>query len=541
MADKPTADKKNKKNKKRSAEIIGVFAKHNFYTNGFTPSELRTTLEDLGPTYVKIGQIMSSRTDMLPKEYCQELEELRSKVSPLEASIVREVIEQEAGKKIDEIYSDFRDEPLGSASIGQAHYGVLLDGTRVVTKVQRPGIAEMMREDFALLKKLAGLVSIGDEEEGEGGGVNLTDIIIELEKVTEEELDFRVEADNTRIFRELCIEDETVVSCPQIIDELTTERILTMTFVDGYSLSHTERIDRDGYDRLEIGKAILNSYLHQVLDVGIFHGDPHQGNIMLCKGVPYWIDFGMMGRIGETGVSLMQDLLFSIIQQDVEAMTNAALALGTVTGKINKSRLMEDLESFSTKYMSAKNLNEIDIGTMLTELLDLLADHNIAVSGEYTMMIRSLVTVEGVLEMLCPEIDIFGFLKDKMMERAKESLDLKEKLTSSVESIAQTALRTARLPGLASDVLRNMVKGRFKVSFELIGYEEPLRIIIELVKNILIAAFACVLFAGACSLSKTTIGPMVDSVPLVCLIGFISSVALAIYSIRNLVKISEKL
>ena len=264
MTDKPTADKKNKKNKKRSAEIIGVFAKHNFYTNGFTPSELRTTLEDLGPTYVKIGQIMSSRTDMLPKEYCRELEKLRSKVSPLEASIVREVIEQEAGKKIDEIYSDFKDEPLGSASIGQAHYGVLLDGTRVVTKVQRPGIAEMMREDFALLKKLAGLVSIGDEEEGEGGGVNLTDIIIELEKVTEEELDFRVEADNTKIFRELCIEDETVVSCPKIIDELTTERILTMTFVDGYSLSHTERIDRDGYDRLEIGKAILNNYLHQV-------------------------------------------------------------------------------------------------------------------------------------------------------------------------------------------------------------------------------------------------------------------------------------
>ena len=541
MADKSTVDNKKKKNKKRSAEILGVFAKHNFYTNGFTPVELRTTLEDLGPTYVKIGQIMSSRTDMLPKEYCQELEKLRSKVSPLEAHIVREVIEQETGKKIDEIYSEFRDTPLGSASIGQAHYGVLLDGTQVVTKVQRPGIADMMREDFVLLKKLAGLVSIGDEEEGEGGGVSLTDIIVELEKVTEEELDFRVEAENTRVFRELCIEDETVVSCPQIIDDLTTERILTMTFVDGYSLSRTDLIDRDGYDRLEIGKAIVNSYLHQVLDVGIFHGDPHQGNIMLCKGVPYWIDFGMMGRIGETGVGLMQDLLFSIIQQDVEAMTNAALALGTVTGKINKSRLMEDLESFSTKYMSAKNLNDLDIGSMLTELLDLLADHNIAVSGEYTMMIRSLVTVEGVLEMLCPEIDLFGFLKDKMMERAKESLDLKEKLTSSMESIAQTALRTARLPGLASDVLRNMVKGRFKVSFELTGYEEPLRIIIELVKNILIGVFACVLFAGSCVLCSTTIGPMVNSVPLVCLIGFISSVALGIYSIRNLVKIGENL
>ncbi|MGX8706871.1 MAG: AarF/UbiB family protein, partial [bacterium] len=146
--------------KTRSAEILGVFTAHNFYANGFTPVELRTTLEDLGPTYVKIGQIMSSRVDMLPESYCKELEKLRQNVKPLDAEIARAVIEQETGKKIDEIYSEFRDAPLGSASIGQAHYGVLLDGTRVVTKVQRPLIADMMRKDFVLLKKLASILNI---------------------------------------------------------------------------------------------------------------------------------------------------------------------------------------------------------------------------------------------------------------------------------------------------------------------------------------------------------------------------------------------
>ena len=143
------------KSKSRAAVILGIFAKHNFYANGLTPYELRTTLEDLGPTYVKIGQIMSSRTDLLPKAYCTELEKLRSSVQPLPAETVRAVIESESGKAIDEIYSEFRDKPLGSASIAQAHYGVLRDGTKVVTKVQRPGIAEMMRDDFVLLKKLA--------------------------------------------------------------------------------------------------------------------------------------------------------------------------------------------------------------------------------------------------------------------------------------------------------------------------------------------------------------------------------------------------
>ena len=145
------------KDKTRSAEILGVFAKHNFYAGGLTPEELRTTLEDLGPTYIKIGQIASSRTDLLPERYCRELEKLRSNVAPLDFEIVRQVIEQETGKKLEEIYSEFQSKPLGSASIAQAHYGILKDGTRVVTKVQRPQIAEKMRKDFVLLNKLAGI------------------------------------------------------------------------------------------------------------------------------------------------------------------------------------------------------------------------------------------------------------------------------------------------------------------------------------------------------------------------------------------------
>ena len=135
-----------KMQKTRSAEILAIFAKHNFYAGGFTPVELRTTLEDLGPTYVKIGQIMSSRVDLLPESYCKELEKLRQNVKPLDPEIARAVIEQETGKKIDEVFLEFRDKPLGSASIGQAHYAVLKDGTKVVTKVQRPLVADMMRK-----------------------------------------------------------------------------------------------------------------------------------------------------------------------------------------------------------------------------------------------------------------------------------------------------------------------------------------------------------------------------------------------------------
>ena len=535
-----TEQKTRKKSKTRGAVIMGIFAKHNFYANGLTPYELRTTLEDLGPTYVKIGQIMSSRTDMLPKAFCRELEKLRSSVKPLPAETARAVIEGETGKTIDEIYSEFRDEPLGSASIAQAHYGVLKDGTKVVTKVQRPGIADMMREDFVLLKKLAGMLSKSPDDEDGADALDLTAILGELEKVTWEELDFRIEADHTRTFHDMCIEDDTVVSCPKIIDELSTERILTMTYVDGYSISHKERLEQDGYDCNEIGKALANNYLHQVMDIGFFHGDPHQGNIMISNGVPYWIDFGMVGRLSEANISAIQNLIFALVQEDLEALTNAALAVGTVKGKLNKARLMDDLETLTSSYMSSTNLKDMDAGKLMTDLTDLLNEHHIVVSAEYTMMIRSLVTMEGVLEVLCPELDLFSFLQEKLLTRAKENIDVKEQLTSSIGSVAATAAKTVKLPGLAADVLRNLVKGRTRITIEAAGYEEPLRQLIDVVRNLVLAIFACVLYSGSCVLCNTKMQPMVDDIPLFAFIGFAVAIALGIYAVRNLVRAAKK-
>ena len=263
----------NKWKKTRAAEILAVFAKHNFYAGGLTPVELRTTLEDLGPTYVKIGQIMSSRVDMLPVSYCKELEKLRQNVKELDPEIAKAVIEQETGKKIDELFLEFRDKPLGSASIGQAHLAVLKDGTKVVTKVQRPLIAEMMREDFVLLKKLATAVNVVKEaDEDSEQMVDLMSVIEELEKVENEELDFRVEAENTRFFKDNCIDDEEKITCPTVIDELTTERLFTMTFVDGYSISKRDRLIEEGYDPEQIGSVILDNYLHH-------HGQPWQARL----------------------------------------------------------------------------------------------------------------------------------------------------------------------------------------------------------------------------------------------------------------------
>ncbi|MDO4537037.1 MAG: AarF/UbiB family protein [Coriobacteriales bacterium] len=527
--------KEKLKKRGRSSEILAVFARHSFYVNGLTPEELRTTLEDLGPTYVKIGQIMSSRTDILPESYCRELEMLRSNVVPLEADVVRSIIEEETGKAIDEIYSEFEDKPLGSASMAQAHFGVLLDGTEVVTKVQRPHIAEMMRDDFVMLKKLAKVIGIVGEADGPGS-IDLVSVVRELEKVTEEELDFRVEAEHTRKFRELCIEDDSVVSCPTIVDELTTVRMLTMTCVDGYSIAERDRIEADGYDRKQIGEAIIGNYLHQVLDVGMFHGDPHQGNIMLSQGVPYWIDFGMIGHISESSINVLQQMVFSLVQKDSEELTEAALTLGIAHGKVDKARLTDDVDGLVARVANAKNLSEIDMGALLTQLTDLLSVHNISMPSEYTMLARSIVTMEGVIEELCPELALFDFLSIKMVERAKESFDAKAGIMSLMEDMMQAGKNAYRVPALTYEVLRNLVKGRTKVAVELSGYDEIVDTVSGLVTNVVLATFACVLFFGSCILCTTDVKPESYGIPLIAAIGFLVSIALAIFTLRRLTR-----
>ena len=529
---------KEQKEKHRAAEIIGVFSAHNFYANGFTPEEMRTTLEDLGPTYVKIGQIMSSRVDLLPESYCKELEKLRQNVKELDPQIARAVIEQETGKKIEDLFSEFRDKPLGSASIGQAHYAVMKDGTKVVVKVQRPLIADMMRNDYVLLKKGAAMINaIGEASDDDEEKLDLLSVIEEMEKVTEEELDFRIEAENTRFFKENCIEDDTKINCPTVIDELTTERMFTMTFVDGCSIGKKDKVIAQGCDVNEIGTVIVDNYLHQVLDVGTFHADPHQGNIMVAGGIPYWIDFGMIGRITEADVGILQNLILSLVDGDMEALVNAVMAMGATSPKTNRNKLLEDVEVIFGKYMNVTSINDLDLGAVLEEVLDICTRHYITLPGKYTMLVRSIVTFEGVIEQLCPDLNLFELVSGKLMDRAKRSLDVSKELLSAGKDALDIGKKTVRLPVLASDALNSMIKGRMKMNMELTGYEEILEKTEKTVFNIVLAVFACVLFLGSCILATADIGPKASGgVPLIAAVGMVFSIALAIFTLRKMLK-----
>ena len=526
-----------KRQKNRLGEMFAIFAAHNFYSAGLTPTELRTTLEDLGPTYVKIGQIMSSRPDLLPEAYCHELEKLRQTVKPLEPEIVRAIIEDEAGKSIDEIFSEFRDKPLGSASIGQAHYGVLKDGTRVVVKAQRPLIDEMMVKDFSLLKKLAGLVGVVTDSDPEDQVIDLGSVVTELEKVSMEELDFRVEAANTKFFKENCIENEEVITCPSVIEELTTKKMFTMTYVDGVSLTHKEDLVKEGRNLEEIGSAIVNNFVHQILDVGTFHADPHQGNIMVSEGKPYWIDFGMVGKISKKEIDQIQAMILSILTGDTEGLVNVIMSMGGNSSKTNRDKLSGDVEMFLTRFEGATSVNDVDVSSLLGDVIDLAGKHHIKLPGSYTLLARAVIAIEGVIEQLCPNLNLMEILSNKLIDRVKKNFDLKQTLIDAGKGLLGTGKKVAQIPGLAAEALNGVVKGRTKLNMEVTGLDEVGKDLGGFVKYIVLAVFACVMFIGGCVLASVNIEPKTPTgLPLLSVVFLVFSIALGIFSIIRMTK-----
>lgn len=271
----------------RFLDILKVLKKHHL-AKGMTPEKLKEIFEDLGPTYVKLGQIMSMRSDMLPEIYCDELKKLRTEVKPMEYSLVKQVIQQELGRPLESVFSKVQETPLGSASIAQVHLAVLSSGGQAVIKVQRPHIREMMERDIHLLKKAAKFLKVAM---GTGDLIDFNTILDELWKTSQEEMDFIREAENLLTFYENQ-RDISYITCPQVFTKLTTPRLLTMSYIDGIQIDHMAALKSAGYDLTEIGEKAAENYCKQILEDGFFHADPHPGNLWISGGRIAWLDLG---------------------------------------------------------------------------------------------------------------------------------------------------------------------------------------------------------------------------------------------------------
>lgn len=501
----------------RLFDILKVLKKHHL-SKGMTPCKLKEILEDLGPTYVKLGQIMSMRSDMLPETYCTELKKLRTEVKPLDYSLVKQVVEQELCSPLESVFSEIQPLPLGSASIAQVHLAILSGGEHVVIKVQRPHIRETMENDIHLLKKAARIMKIAM---GTGDLIDFHTILDELWKTSQEEMDFIREADSLVRFYENQ-KDIAYVTCPQVLPEFTTPRLLTMTYIEGIQIDHIGALEDAGYDMTEIGEKAAENYCKQILEDGFFHADPHPGNLWISKGKIAWLDLGMTGHLSEHYKQLLRKAISALLKHDIYTLKNVLLTLGEPKDRINHARLYTDVDDIVSRYMTL-DFGEMHLGDLIEKLLDLVKKHKIAVSPDITLLGRSMITMEGTLSACSPEVNMLSILSAHMSSMIYEDLDWKKELIHRGRTAYASFDKSMEIPSQLSDLLNITKNGQTKFNVELTDADDLAKAFNRSIGYLVLGMISSALFVGSGLLCMTGMKPLIFGIPWISFAGFLLS------------------
>ncbi|MEO8206112.1 MAG: AarF/ABC1/UbiB kinase family protein [Chthoniobacterales bacterium] len=365
------------------------------------PERFRLSLEELGPTFVKFGQILSSRRDLITDEYFEQLSRLQDEVPPFPSKDARKIIEHELNKPLDEIFAVFEDEPIGAASMAQVHKALLKDGTTVAVKVQRPDIEKTIELDIAILVDLAKFV---EKHVPESGGLNPVGVVEEFSKTLMKELDFNNEAQNVERFTRQ-FEDNPDIKAPLVFREASSPRVLTMEFITGWRIDDVDLLRKKKVDTVELAEKITNLIYMQVFDFGFFHGDPHPGNMtVLPGGVIGLYDFGMMGDFTPEFRESVALMIAGLAEKDHQQTMRSILEMSDEGIADNQQQMLADVEKFSNEHLN-QPLKDINLGFVLNQLLELLRNNQLRMKASFYLGIKALAQVEAIGRSLDPDLN----------------------------------------------------------------------------------------------------------------------------------------
>lgn len=366
-----------------------------------TEERLRLAFQELGPTYVKFGQILATRPDLMPQSFITELKKLQDDVAPFDSETARQLIEDDLGVQMEEAFSEFNRAPLAAASIAQVHKARLKTGEEVVLKIQRPGIKAQIATDLDLLRILA---EIAEESIPEIRRFRPVSLVAEFAKSITKEIDFTNEAHNIQRFARN-FKDDPEVHVPKVYDHLTSERVLTMEFIHGIKMTSEEMARHPEIDREKVARTGIRFTLTQTFVHGFFHGDPHPGNIFIMEGNRIClIDYGMMGTIDQERIDELLVFLISILTRNTRKMIRLFLRLGLIDEKVDIRGLKGDIDALIERYWSV-DIASIDVGRYIQNLFDVVTRHNIKLPTDLLLMGKALGTIDGVARDIYPELD----------------------------------------------------------------------------------------------------------------------------------------
>ncbi len=459
-------------------------------------SRIRLAMQELGPTFIKLGQLLSTRPDVVGVELALELQKLQSDVRADHIDDIREIVERELGESIELLFSEFDETPIASASIGQVHRAQLMSGEDVVVKVQHVGIEQVIHNDLDLL---AGVALLAERIE-EFKPYHPVRMVAEMARSLRRELDFGREERNLLQFASQ-YQDDPTIRIPRPFTEFCTSRVLTMERLKGLKLKDTHELVQAGIDLDEVARRGASIYMRMIFKHGFYHADPHPGNILVLPGdVIGLLDFGMVGRINEKLREDIEEMLLAIVSRDVLLLTTIIKRIGKCPPRLDEAALNSDVADFVGQYAS-QSLENFDVSGALNDMMTIIRQHEISLPTEAVLLIKALVTLDGTAKMLSPGFSLMEvmqpFQRTLMMRRLSPMRQVRRmrRLYMQLEQLAEV------LPDRLMNIMEQVQSGQFDVHLDH-------RRLGPTVNRLVLGLMASALFVGSAGMLSNQVPPV---------------------------------
>ena len=516
---------------RRVREILSIVRRYDIF-HGLTPKSLRHMLEELGPTFVKAGQILSMRSEILPESFCRELTKLRSDVEPMDRETVLKALRDEYETPIEDLFDAIDDVPLGSASVAQVHKARLVTGEMVAIKVQRPHVQETMAQDIAIMRSLVGFM---DRFMSGSQFLDMQSVVDELWQSFRDETDFLVEARNLEEFRRNNA-DCKFVDCPKPYPKLCTKHVVVMDYIEGIPIDKTAQLVAAGYSLEEIGAKLVDNYTRQMIDDGFFHADPHPGNLIIHGGQIVYIDLGIMGRLSSHDRKAMSDMVKAVALRDSAGLADGLLRFSiSDTSAVDHAHLLDDLDMIIADYGEA-DLSDLDVGSFVNSLISMARKNGVELPGTVTMLARSLVTLEGVVDEFLPGVSIIEIITAHIKAHAVP----KDLIKHEVKGFAREGTRAAHgLLGAASQAdlaMKMLTRGQLRLNLDVAGTEDPLNDFAHIANRLSMSIMVAGLFIGSSVVYYARIQPVIFGIPVIGFVGYLAALILGVWVARSIIR-----
>ncbi|QBA21407.1 AarF/ABC1/UbiB kinase family protein [Chryseobacterium indologenes] len=530
---------------KRSARLISVLSKYGFkdllarmngnkqeeasghsdeiISKGTVYERIRLALEELGPTFVKLGQTFSNREDLLPPEMIQELQKLQDKVETVDMN-VEEALESEFNISVKDYFREIQKKPLATASIAQVYKAVLLDGSPVILKLRKPDVQSVIEDDLLLIKDIEKLISAYSEI---GEKLNLKQAISTFEKSLLEEVSLINEKNNIQQFR-VNFKNNKETYVPKVYEEFSNNNILCMEFIDGIKVTDKSVLLANGIDPVKVSEEGLRLFVSQILDYGFFHADPHAGNILVKKdGRIVFIDFGAVGKIQPNDKEILENLIVSFVAKNSHKIVRSLKKMAISYEIPDERRFENDVEEI-LNFVHSSSLQDINVQVIINKMKDILKDNRLYMPDYFYLLFKGISLIEGVGRSINPDLDIVKSLHPYTKKIFTKKISPKNLLKTGVDRMMNFTDNVDEIPKELRSVLQKLDDNKFTVSSEIKNIEKTNQLIKSSVINLILAMVLGANIIATAIVFSSESGPRIGELSLVAVLGFIFSILLVI-------------